>query len=380
MEQIYSVSNWNNNGWLLFVEKITLKQLVKEMNERRTTNILLLIIVLPVFFYVVKLLAFIFIPLAFSLFIALLFWPLMRWLRKKNTPKVVSLFIVVLIIGIFIKLTGEVIKLSSKEILASENNLFEKAETKLETIIIPIEDFFGIERVEGKSITLHYFQEIDLSKTFGSTIDMIGNTVSMTLMTFFFTILLLAESLNFQKVLNSTIIRQRFSSVKVFMRIEKDIITFIKVKFIVSFFTGLGFTLACYFFGISFPIFWGLLAFVINFVQMIGSVISVLLLSLFAFVEVEPTGTLLFFILTITLVQVVMGGIIEPIFMGKSFSINVITILVMLMFWGFLWGIPGMILSIPITVFIKIILEQFPKTKVIANLMSGKELIQIKNK
>ena len=350
------------------------------MNERRTTNILLLIIALPVFFYVLKLLSFIFIPLAFSMFIALLFWPLVRWLKKKKIPKTISILIVIFIIGVFFKLTGEVIQLSSKEILASENNLFEKAESKLESLIIPLESYFGIERVEGKSITLHYFQEIDVSKTFGSTIDLISSTITMTLITFFFAILLLAESLNFQKILNKTVIRQKFSSVKVFMRIEKDLITFIKVKFIISFFTGLGFTLACYFFDVSFPIFWGLFAFVVNFVQMIGSVISVLLLSLFAFIELNTMGTLLFFILTITLVQLIMGGILEPIFMGKSFSINVITILVMLMFWGFLWGIPGMILSIPITVFIKIILEQFPKTKVIANLMSGSELIHFKDK
>lgn len=348
------------------------------MDKIRTTNILLLIIALPILFYVLKLLSFIFIPLVFSMFIALMFWPLMRWLRKKKTPKIISLLIVILIIGAFFKLTGEVIQLSSKEILTSENNLFEKTESKLETLIVPLEGFFGVERLEGKSIMLHYIQKIDLNKYFGSTIDLIGNTISMTLITFFFVILLLAESLNFQKVLNSTILRQKFSSVKVFMRIEKDIITFIKVKFIISLFTGLGFTLACYFFEVSFPIFWGLFAFVINFVQMIGSVISVLLLSLFAFVELDPTGTLLFFILTITLVQVIMGGILEPIFMGKSFSINVITILVMLMFWGFLWGIPGMILSIPITVFIKIILEQFPKTKVLANLMSGSDLLHVK--
>jgi len=350
------------------------------MNERRTTNILLLIIALPVFFYILNLLSFIFIPLVFSMFLALMFWPLIRWLRKKKVPKTISLLIVVLIISIFIKLTGELIQLSSHEIINSESNLFDKADAKLKILTIPIENFFGIEREEEKSITLHYLQEIDLTKTFGSTIDLIKNTITMTLMTFFFAILLLAESLNFQKILNTTLIRQEFSSIKVFLQIEKDIITFIKVKFIISFFTGLGFSLACYFFDVSFPIFWGLLAFAINFVQMIGSVISVLLLSLFAFVEIDPTGTLLFFILTITLVQVIMGGILEPIFMGKSFSINVITILVMLMFWGFIWGIPGLILSIPITVFVKIILEQFPKTKIIANIMSGSELIHIKTK
>jgi len=341
------------------------------MKERRTTNILLLLIALPVIFYVLELLSFIFIPLILSMFIALLFLPLMRWLNKKKIPKVFNLIIVIVIIGLFLKITSELVRLSSREILSTDKELFIKAESKLEALVIPLEDFFAIERVEGKSITLYYLQKLNLNKNFGSTIDFLGAIISITLMTAFFVILLLAESLNFQKVLNTTIIRQKFSSVKVFMRIEKDLVTFIKVKFIISFFTGLGFTLACYFFDVSFPIFWGLLAFAINFVQMVGSVVSVVTLSLFAFVELDTTGILLFFILTITGVQILMGGVLEPIFMGKSFSINVITILVMLMFWGFIWGVPGMILSIPMTVFIKIMLEQYPKTRVIANLMSA---------
>jgi predicted PurR-regulated permease PerM len=73
------------------------------------------------------------------------------------------------------------------------------------------------------------------------------------------------------------------------------------------------------------------------------------------------------------MVQVLFGAILEPIFMGKSFSINIIAVLVMLMFWGFLWGIPGLIMAIPITVFIKIILEQFSSTRIIASLLSGNE-------
>jgi predicted PurR-regulated permease PerM len=195
----------------------------------------------------------------------------------------------------------------------------------------------------------------------------------MTLMTAFFVILLLSESINFQKLLNSTIFKQKYSSVKTFMKIEKDIIKFVKVKFFISLLTGIGFSLACLFFGISFPIFWGLLAFLINFVQMIGSVVSVALLSVFAFIEIDPTSTLLFFILSIIAVQVIMGGVLEPIFMGKTFSLNIITVLVMLMLWGYIWGIPGLIMSIPITVFIKIILEQFPRTKVVATLMAGSD-------
>ncbi|MDO9038342.1 MAG: AI-2E family transporter, partial [Lutibacter sp.] len=67
---------------------------------------------------------------------------------------------------------------------------------------------------------------------------------------------------------------------------------------------------------------------------------------------------------------VLFGSILEPMFMGRSFSINIITILVMLMFWGYIWGIAGLIMAIPLTVFIKIILEKFPKTKVIASFLS----------
>ncbi len=141
----------------------------------------------------------------------------------------------------------------------------------------------------------------------------------------------------------------KFASVKTFRRIEKDIIKFIWVKFFISLFTGIGFTLACIFFDVSFPVFWGLFAFFINFVQMVGSVISVVLLSLFALIELDPSGTLLAFILVITGVQVLMGAVLEPIFLGKTFSINVVTVLVMLMLWGFIWGVPGLIMAIPIT-------------------------------
>lgn len=343
------------------------------MKEIKTTNTLLLIIVIPLIFYLLKTLSFIFIPLISSMFIALLFLPLMRWLNKYSIPKPISIIMIIgIMIGIF-SFGGKLIQLSTKEIISADSSFFEKAEIKLLTLIESIESFLGIERVKGENVLIHYFQDNNFFENFGSTIDFVGDTLSMTLMTAFFVILLLSESINFQKLLNTTIFKLKYSSVRTFIKIEKDIIKFVWVKFLISLFTGIGFSLACLFFDISFPIFWGLFAFLINFVQMIGSVISVVLLSLFAFVEIEPTGTLLFFILTITLVQVTMGGVLEPIFMGKTFSINVITVIIMLMLWGYIWGIPGLIMSIPITVFVKIIFEQFPQTKIISSLMAGPE-------
>ena len=339
------------------------------LEQRRTTNFLLLIIVIPLVFYLLKILSFIFIPLIFSMFIALLFLPLMRWLGRRKVPKFVSIIIVLLLVAVGLKIGIELIQLSSKEVLASNSGFFDKAEVKLASLKGYLTENFGMEFKEDENLIAGFFQKENL----GSTLGFLNSFLTTVLMTVFFVVLWLAESINVHKLLNTTLLKQKHTSIKAFMKIEKDLIKFIKVKFLVSALTGLFTGLMCVFFDVSFPIFWGLFAFAINFVQMVGSFISVILLSIFAFVELDPTSTLLFFVLSITGVQVVFGAILEPIFMGKSFSINIIAVLVMLMFWGFLWGIPGLIMAIPITVFIKIILEQFPGTKLVASLLSGKE-------
>jgi predicted PurR-regulated permease PerM len=339
------------------------------LEERRTTNILLLFIVVPFVFYLLKILSFIFIPLISSMFIALLFLPLMRWLSRRNVPQILSIIIVVALIGIGVFIGFELVQLSSKQILSNDTSFFSKAEVKLNDLMLYMQDKVGLEYDPDGNFLSQFFEKDNI----GSTFDFVRKFLTNILMITFFTILWLSESINMHQVLNDTILKRKHTSIKAFMKIEKDLITFIKVKFLVSLLTGIFTGLACVFFDVSFPIFWGLFAFLINFVQMVGSFISVILLSIFAFVELDPTSTLFFFILSITGVQVVFGAILEPIFMGKSFSINVITVLIMLMLWGFIWGIPGLIMAIPITVFLKIILEQFPSTKTIASLLSGPE-------
>ena len=339
------------------------------LDTRRTTNILLLIIIIPLIFYLLKVLSFIFIPLVFSMFLALLFLPIMRFLKRRNFPKVVSIIFVLFLAGSALLIGVELIQLSSREILANKTVFLDKAAPKIEWLINYLQEEFGVEIQSQNDVLAQFFQKNNI----GSTFQFLRRFLTTTLMTIFFVVLWLAESINVHTLINNTLLKQKYASVKAFMKIERDLIKFIKVKFLVSALTGLFTGLMCVFFDVSFPIFWGLFAFAINFVQMVGSFISVVLLSIFAFVELDPSSTLLFFILAITMVQVIFGAILEPIFMGKSFSINIIAVLVMLMFWGFLWGIPGLIMAIPITVFIKIILEQFKGTKIIASLLSGNQ-------
>jgi len=344
------------------------------MNDRKTTNILLLIMVVPLIFYLLKTLSFIFIPLVSAMFIALLFLPLMRWLKKKGVPNSLSILIVVLIIAIFFKVTGELLQLSSKEILATDNAFFERAKEKLTTLIISVEGLFGITFLQGEDLLGTFIKKENVMKSLAPTFEFISDTLSMTLMTVFFVVLLLAGSVDIQKLINGTLMKHQYASVKTFMKVEKELIKFIKVKFFVSLLTGISIGFACWGFGISFPVFWGLFAFAINFLQMIGSVITVVLLAVFSFVELESSSMIILFTLTTTGIQGLFGGVLEPIFMGKSFSINVITILVMLMLWGYIWGMPGLIMSIPITVFLKILFEQFENTRIISKVLSGKNM------
>ncbi|WP_290696976.1 AI-2E family transporter [Lacinutrix sp.] len=342
------------------------------MDKVRTTNYLLLIIVIPIIFYLLKVLSFIFIPLFFSMFIALLFLPLMRFLKRRGVHKIISIFIVILIIILGVKLGAELIKLSSKQIMENNSSFLLKAQTKVNHLVYEIESVFGTEAIEEENAKLSRFLNKDkIFNNFGSTLSFISKALTALLMTIFFIVLWLAESINIENLLNKTLLKKRHQSIKTFIKIENDLIKFIKVKVLVSFLTGVFTGLACYFFDVSFPIFWGLFAFLINFVQMVGSFVTVILLSIFAFVELEVSSTLLFFVLAITGTQVLYGSILEPVFMGKSFSINVITVLVALMFWGFIWGVPGLIMAIPITVFLKIILEEFPSTQGIAKLISA---------
>lgn len=335
---------------------------------------LLTILVVPFILYLLNLLSFIFVPFAFALFGSLIFMPMMRWFQRRNIHNIIALAAVIICVVIFFIAGYQVIQLSAMEISSANQDFYTKFDDKINTLINPVLDMMGIVPLEGESNVQALINNEKISASLfgnmGNTLNFTQQFVSMLLMTIFFLVLLLSGSMNIQKVMESLIFKQKHASVKMFRRIEKDIQKFIWVKFLMSFFTGLGFGLACYFFDVSFPFFWGFFAFAINFVQMVGSIISIVVLSAFSLVEIDHTGTLLFFILVITGVQVLFGGILEPIFMGKSFQINTITVLIMLALWGFIWGIPGLILSIPITALVKKILEQFPHTKVYADIMS----------
>jgi predicted PurR-regulated permease PerM len=352
---------------------MSLKSEVENTRQLKQIKRLLIMMSIPLAFYVLSLLKFIFIPLFAAIFVSVLFMPLVRKMAEKNIPGWLSITVCVSIIISLMFLGVQVIKISSSEIVNADPAFVATAEERFEEVSKSIAHYFAQdEQVAEESADVVSIKKAQdwFVENGANLVGSIMSNISRFLMFLFFLVLLLANTLDMQKLMQIIIFNQKLPSIRTFLKIEKSIVKFIWVKFLLSLFTGIGFTIACYAYGVSFPIFWGFFTFAINFVQMIGSVIAVIVVTIFSVIEINSPGTLLTFSLVLTSVQVLFGGILEPIMMGKSFSINTITVLIMLALWGFVWGIPGLIMSVPITVLVKTIMEQIPDTKKYAELMS----------
>ncbi|MCB9196720.1 MAG: AI-2E family transporter [Flavobacteriales bacterium] len=352
---------------------MTVKHEVDSNRQLRQIKRLLIMLSIPLAFFVLSLLKFIFIPLFAAIFVSVLFMPLIRKMKEKKIPDWLSISTCVIIIVGLMFLGVQVIKISSTEIVHADPEFIATAEQRFEDISKAVTNYFaGDEAMAEQSASNVSIQKAQdwFVENGANLVSSILANISRFLMFLFFLVLLLANTLDMQKLMHILIFNQKLPSIKTFIKIEKSIVKFIWVKFLLSLFTGIGFTIACYAFDVSFPIFWGFFTFAINFVQMIGSIIAVVVVTLFGMIEIHAPGTILTFGLVLTGVQIIFGGIMEPILMGKSFSINTITVLIMLALWGFIWGIPGLIMSVPITVLIKTIMEQIPDTKKYADLMS----------
>jgi len=122
--------------------------------------------------------------------------------------------------------------------------------------------------------------------------------------------------------------------------------------------------------GVDFAAFWALLIFILNYIPFIGSVVAVVfpvVLSLVQFASPLITGLIL---LGLASAQVIVGNVIEPKVTGTSLNLSPVIIVLALSVWGAIWGVTGMILSVPIMVIAMIILSQFPRTRPLAVLMS----------
>ncbi|MFA5424665.1 MAG: AI-2E family transporter, partial [Phycisphaerae bacterium] len=158
---------------------------------------------------------------------------------------------------------------------------------------------------------------------------------------------------------------------KLYAEIEADVRRYLVIKTAVSITTGICVWLILRLLGLQLAEVFGVLAFILNFIPSIGSIIATFLPLPVAVMQYESGWMVLLVIILPGIVQNVIGSIIEPKLLGKTMKIHPLTVLLALSFWGLLWGGVGMILAVPITSVIRIILSRFGTLKPVAMLLAG---------
>lgn len=158
----------------------------------------------------------------------------------------------------------------------------------------------------------------------------------------------------------------------IFDKVKIQLTRYIIAKVITSLMTGIFTGVALGFIGVDMAALFGLLAFLLNFIPNIGSLIAVLLPVPIAALQFGFGPSFVMALAIPAVIQFVFGNVLEPKLMGNTLDIHPITVLLALMYWGLVWGVVGMFLAVPIVVVLKMVFENFNSTKKFADIMAGR--------
>ncbi len=206
----------------------------------------------------------------------------------------------------------------------------------------------------------------------GASIVPVLSVLAMTTLVAFMLALLLleAETLE-QKVLRG----MDNSSAKTLLGTVEAVMTRFQTYFfwktVISLATGVATALATWALGIDFPFIWGALAFLLNFIPNIGSIIAVIPPVLVAALQFYGLSQAALMLVVLTGLQLVIGNFIDPRVMGRSLSLSPFVVFVSMVFWGWMWGIVGVFLAVPLTIGLNIAFQHIEPMRPIATLMEG---------
>jgi AI-2 transport protein TqsA len=145
---------------------------------------------------------------------------------------------------------------------------------------------------------------------------------------------------------------------------------YLAIKTVISFITGAVISIWLWGFGVDYALIWGLVAFLLNYIPNLGSIIAAIPAVLLALVQLGP-GSALVAASGFVMVNVVMGNIVEPRVMGKGLGLSTLVVFLSLVFWGWILGPVGMLLSVPLTMAFKVSLEEAPTIRWLSILLGS---------
>ncbi len=216
------------------------------------------------------------------------------------------------------------------------------------------------------------FGSVSLSGFIGSMITALNNLFSKLILMFLFLIFLLLGR-DQMRIKSENIFSQQthLKLIGIFENISSQTQKYLLIKTLVSMITGLLVVLILFLFGVEFPLVWGLLTFLFNFIPNLGSLIATVLPLLFATIQFESLTLVIWIGICLMGVQFLIGNILEPKLMGESVNLSPVVILFSLIFWSFILGYTGMFLAIPLTVIVKIIFENIEELRPLGLMMGG---------
>ncbi|MEM9424146.1 MAG: AI-2E family transporter [Spirochaetota bacterium] len=326
-------------------------------------NSLLGFIVIILCLTLLKLTASFSIPIIVGLLIFAMLFPHVERLHEKgNIPYTLSCVIVLIVFHLIVFLLLILISQASFNSLLGALPVYQaKLQTLLESIL---------QMVSNKGLDVSQFVNWDLlgkglssaSGVLTSLSGGISGFFSSLFTIFLITLFMLLEGKYFFNTIERSFSLQQSSSIiHVYHSSVEQISSYLQLKTFISFLTGAIISTGLWFMGVDFPLVWGILAFALNFIPSIGSIIHTLLVGLFSVLQFNnQLYSAVVVILFLLGVQFLIGNFLEPKVQGNRLRLSPVFILLSLYIWSYIWGIPGMLLSVPILSVIKIICKNLP--------------------
>lgn len=305
-------------------------------------------------------------PFLLALFIAAISAPAMLWMTHHRVPQWLALLLVmVVIVGLALGLSG----LAGSSLDGFTQNL-PQYQQRLQTITGQMFDWLGSHGVEVDLQKARSLLDLSAAMGFvGTTVNRVLGTLANAFLIFLTVAFILLELTAFGHKIRE-ISHDPENTMSSFGHFSETLNRYLVIKSVMSFATGLTVTVVLGLIGVDYAVLWGIVAFMLNFVPNIGSVIAAIPAVLMALIQFG-FATAGWVVVLYVVVNSVYGNVLEPRLMGRSLGLSSLVVFISLVFWGWLLGPVGMFLSVPLTMTLKIALENNDETRWLAVLLGA---------
>jgi len=291
------------------------------------------------------------VPFLFAVFLSAIAAPTVGWLTRHRVPHVVSVVLVAVVMTLVLSLIGTIVGAS----ITSFTNRLPAYEDRLLSELTRWYDQFGAAAPETIRELIPVLEPGAAMGIAASVLGSLSGVLGNMFLILFTMVFILLEARSFQTKLDVAFGRSEEgeSGFKEFMA---KLLQYLKIKSVMSLITGLLVFAWVSFMGVDFPVMWGLLAFLLNYVPTIGSILAAVPPVLLAVVQFGP-GKALAVGIGYLAVNTVIGNVIEPRVLGRGVGLSPLVVFLSLVFWGWVLGPIGMFLSVPMTMTLQIALQ-----------------------